>query len=252
MLRRATPVAVTLALIVTACGGDDEQDIADNQQPIPTADAVITEPTDLDEITGAPDTTQAVASVSDAAASTCEQVEAPEAKPDGGRTAPTEPLDQTLTWTLSFDTSCGTFVVTLDPDLAPMTTASLVALAQSGFYDGTVFHRIVPGFVIQGGDPTGSGGGGPGYKTVDAPPADARYVRGVVAMAKTGDEAAGTAGSQFFVVTGPDAGLPAEYAIVGEVTAGMDVVDVIGTLGTATEKPTRVVMIESVTVASAR
>ena len=86
---------------------------------------------------------------------------------------PTERLDPERTWTLAFDTSCGTFVVTLDLDSAPATAASLVSLAKAGYYDDTIFHRIVPGFVIQGGDPTQSGAGGPGYKTVDVPKADA-------------------------------------------------------------------------------
>ena len=134
------------------------------------------------------------------------------------RRAPTERLDPRATWTLTFDTSCGTFVVTLDLDSAPATAASLVSLAQAGFFDDTVFHRIVPGFVIQGGDPTQTGTGGPGYSTVDAPAPDAAYTKGVVAMAKTAAEPAGTAGSQFFVVTGDDVGLPPEYAVVGTVT----------------------------------
>ena len=121
-------------------------------------------------------------------------------------------------------------------------------LARSGFYDGTIFHRIVPGFVIQGGDPTQSGSGGPGYKTVDKPPADARYTRGVVAMAKTGAEAAGTSGSQFFVVTADDAQLPPDYAIVGKVVDGLDVVERIGELGDANQQPTQNVVISKVTV----
>jgi cyclophilin family peptidyl-prolyl cis-trans isomerase len=178
----------------------------------------------------------------------CADVDAPEPRPEGGASQPTEPLDADLIWTLTFDTSCGTFVVTLDFESAPATSASLVALAEDGFYDDTLFHRIVPGFVIQGGDPTQTGGGGPGYQTVDVPAADAAYTHGVVAMAKSGVDPPGTAGSQFFVVTGADVGLPPEYAIVGEVTDGLDVVDLIGTLGDpATEQPTQAVVIESVT-----
>ena len=181
----------------------------------------------------------------------CADVDQPAAREDGGATAPTGTLDPSQAWTLTFETSCGSFVITLDVDSAPATAASLVALAEDGFYDDTVFHRIVPGFVIQGGDPTQTGGGGPGYKTVDVPAADAAYTRGVVAMAKAGPEPAGTAGSQFFVVTGADVGLPPDYAVVGEVTDGLDVVELIGTLGDpATERPTQPVVIESVTVAS--
>jgi cyclophilin family peptidyl-prolyl cis-trans isomerase len=153
--------------------------------------------------------------------------------------------------TLTFRTNCGTFAVTLDVRLAPHTSASLVALARSKFYDGTVVHRIVPGFVIQGGDPTQTGGGGPGYSTVDNPPANARYVKGVVAMAKTQLEAPGTSGSQWFIVTADDAGLPPDYAVVGKVTAGLAVVEKIGRLGTAEQLPTEPVVVTSVTVSGA-
>src|SRR5262249_31053379 len=107
---------------------------------------------------------------------------------------------------------------------------------------------IVPGFVIQGGDPTASGTGGPGYTTVDKPPAGATYDHGVVAMAKTGAPPAGTAGSQYFVVTGGKAGVTPHYRVIGEVTGGVDVVDRIGKLGDASEQPTEVVEIEQATV----
>src|SRR4051794_472738 len=130
-------------------------------------------------------------------ASGCKEIASqPAAKPDGGQKKPTDKLDDSKTWTLTFETSCGDFTVTLDLKSAPNASASMVSLANAGFFKGTVFHRIVPDFVIQGGDPTGSGEGGPGYKTVDKPPAGASYTKGVVAMAKTGAEAPGTAGSQ--------------------------------------------------------
>jgi len=181
----------------------------------------------------------------------CDDVDAPAPRDDGGQTAPTASLDASKTWTLTFDTSCGTFVVTLDLDSAPNTAASLVSLARAGYFDDTEFHRIVPGFVIQGGDPTQSGSGGPGYSTADPPAPGAAYTKGVVAMAKTASEPAGTAGSQFFVVTGANAGLPPEYAVVGKVTSGLDVVERIGKLGDpATEQPTQPVVIDSVKVGS--
>jgi cyclophilin family peptidyl-prolyl cis-trans isomerase len=157
-------------------------------------------------------------------------------------------LDASKTYRLVFDTNCGSFTVTLKPDLAPNAAASLVSLAKRGFFDDTFFHRIVPGFVIQGGDPTGSGSGGPGYETHDKVPANAKYVHGVVAMAKAAAEPDGTAGSQFFVVTSPDAGLPPQYAVVGKVTSGLDVVDRIGKLGNAQEQPTEAVVISKVKV----
>ena len=179
----------------------------------------------------------------------CEDVDAPAPRDGGGQTAPSTSLDPSKTWTLTFDTSCGTFVVTLDLDSAPNTAASLVSLARAGYFDDTEFHRIVPGFVIQGGDPTQSGTGGPGYSTRDRPAPDAEYTKGVVAMAKTAAEPAGTAGSQFFVVTGADAGLPPEYTTVGKVTSGLDVVERIGKLGDpTTEQPLQPVVIHSVTV----
>jgi peptidyl-prolyl cis-trans isomerase B (cyclophilin B) len=178
----------------------------------------------------------------------CTAVDAPPARDDGGQSAPTDGLDPAKTYTLTFETSCGTFVVTLDQQLAPHNAASLVQLAKAGFFDDTIFHRIVPGFVIQGGDPLQAGTGGPGYTVVDTPKPDSKYVRGVVAMAKSGAEPAGTGGSQFFVVTGDDIGLPPDYAIVGEVTDGQSVVDRIGKLGNADEQPLQPIVIHKVTV----
>ena len=220
MLRVAAIAVVTLALVAAGCGGGSSSSTS-----------------------AATETAETV--------SGCESVEAPAPRDAGGATAPKERLDPEQTWTLTFDTSCGTFVVTLDLDSAPATAASLVSLAQSGFYDDTVFHRIVPGFVIQGGDPTQTGTGGPGYSTVDAPASGATYTKGVVAMAKTEDEPPGTAGSQFFVVTGDDVGLPPDYAVAGTVTDGLDVVERIGALGDpATEQPLQPVVVRSVTAAS--
>jgi peptidyl-prolyl cis-trans isomerase B (cyclophilin B) len=178
----------------------------------------------------------------------CETAEPAEPKDVGGLTAPTEPLDEGTTYRLKVETNCGAFTITLDQASAPKTAASLVALAQEGFFDGIGFHRVAPGFVIQGGDPTGGGAGGPGYSTVDPPAQDALYTRGVVAMAKTPDEAPGTAGSQFFVVTGGDIGLPPEYAIVGKVTEGMETVLEIDDLGVGDGPPATPVVMEKVTV----
>ena len=221
---------VVLGLLAAGCGSSDEGSATSTE---------VTESTATESTGG--DTTSS--------ADGCTDVAVPPAREDGGATAPTERLDPEKTYKLVFKTNCGSFTVTLDLETAPATAASLVSLAQSGFYDGTIFHRIIPGFVIQGGDPTQSGSGGPGYQTVDAPPADATYTKGVVAMAKTAAEPSGTSGSQFFVVTGADVGLPAEYAVVGNVTSGIAVVEKIGELGDpATEQPTRPVVIESVTV----
>jgi cyclophilin family peptidyl-prolyl cis-trans isomerase len=127
-------------------------------------------------------------------------------------------------------TSCGVIDILLDTENNPKTAASFASLVEGKFFDGLSFHRVVPGFVIQGGDPTGSGSGGPGYKVVEPPPDDSAYTKGVVAMAKAPAEKPGTSGSQFFIVTGDDAGLPPEYAVAGTVTKGQDVADKIGAI----------------------
>jgi peptidyl-prolyl cis-trans isomerase B (cyclophilin B) len=180
----------------------------------------------------------------------CEEVDAPDPKPEGTRKAPTEPLHEGVTYRLVVETNCGSFTIELDQQSAPKTAPSLVALARDGFYDDTIIHRVVPSFVIQGGDPTGTGMGGPGYQTVDRPARDAKYARGVVAMAKSGADPPGAAGSQFFVVTAEDAGLPPEYAIVGKVTSGLiDTVQKIDHLGSAqTEQPSQTVLIRRIRV----
>jgi len=178
----------------------------------------------------------------------CSSVSAPSA---GARShaKPTTQLDPAKTYDVVLRTTCGSFTIHLDQKQSPNATASFVALVQAKYFDHTVFHRIVPGFVIQGGDPTGTGQGGPGYQCVDTPPATASYTHGVVAMAKTADEAAGTSGSQFFVVTAADAQLPPDYAILGKVTSGLGVVDHIGTLGDpSTQQPTKRVVIQKATL----
>jgi peptidyl-prolyl cis-trans isomerase B (cyclophilin B) len=158
------------------------------------------------------------------AQASCKEVAAPAPKDVKGLERPSGRLDSGKTYTATVATNCGAFSIELDTEEAPRATASFVALARNGFYDGLGFHRIAPGFVIQGGDPNGDGTGGPGYKTRDVPSDDVVYSEGVVAMAKGGAEPAGTAGSQFFVVTASDAGLPADYAVLGKVVRGMEVV----------------------------
>ena len=161
----------------------------------------------------------------------CKDVDQPPPREDGGQTRPKRPLDASKTYEVELQTSCGSFTNRLAQRISPTAAASFASLARGGFFDDTIFHRIVPGFVIQGGDPTASGTGGPGYSTRDRVPQSASYGVGVVAMAKAGNEPAGTAGSQFFVVTGAGAGLTPDYALLGKVTKGMKVVQAIGQLG---------------------
>ena len=182
-----------------------------------------------------------------ASADGCEQVEAPQPK-SVSFDAAENVLEAGEEATAVVETSCGTFEIALDTKRAPKTANSFAFLSEEGFYDELVFHRIVPGFVIQGGDPEGTGTGGPGYSVDEKPPPNLAYTKGIVAMAKSGAEPPGRSGSQFFVVIGADAGLPPEYALVGKVSEGMDVVERIGKLGTPAEKPKQTVLIEKVSI----
>lgn len=152
--------------------------------------------------------------------------------------------------TATVETSCGTFTVALDTARAPQTASSFAYLARRGLYDDTVFHRVIPGFIVQGGDPTGTGTGGPGYSVDEQPPRNLSYTRGVVAMAKSPVEPPGRSGSQFFVVTAADAGLTPDYALVGRVSSGLDVVQRIEQLGTPAGIPRAPVIIRRVTIRS--
>ena len=181
----------------------------------------------------------------------CAQVDQPEPKKAGGRKKPTLKLDRSKTWTALIETSCGPMTIELDVRRAPKTSAAFVALARSGYFDDLTFHRVVPDFVVQGGDPLGTGEGGPGFKVVEPPPENLTYERGVVAMAKTELERPGTSGSQFFIVTAPDAGLPADYALLGRLTKGEDVLDRIESVPIdPSQMPEEPVVIRKVTVTS--
>jgi peptidyl-prolyl cis-trans isomerase B (cyclophilin B) len=178
----------------------------------------------------------------------CTAVEAPQPREPEPRQAPSVELDPDVKHTAVVRTNCGEFTITLAPDRSPRATASFVALADDGYYDDTTFHRIVPEFVIQGGDPTATGRGGPGYTTVDTPARATQYTLGTVAMAKTAADPRGAAGSQFFVVTTDELQLPGDYAVIGEVTSGFETVARIGGYGDAAGVPTIVVVVESIKI----
>jgi peptidyl-prolyl cis-trans isomerase B (cyclophilin B) len=203
-------LSCVLALALAACG-DDDGDSGSAERPERTE--------------------QKAAEPAAEEPGACQDVAQPAPRDGGGQKRPAKGLDPGKTYEVVLETSCGDFTIKLDHKTSPKAAASFAALARSGFFDSTIFHRIVPGFVIQGGDPTASGTGGPGYSTRDSVPRDAAYAPGVVAMAKAGNEPPGTAGSQFFVVTGADTGLTPDYALLGKVTRGMDVVQAIGELG---------------------
>jgi peptidyl-prolyl cis-trans isomerase B (cyclophilin B) len=164
---------------------------------------------------------------------------------DPARARDITPLEAGKKYTIEFQTTHGNFTVELNEERSPCNGSSLMQLAEDGFYNGITIHRIVPGFVIQAGNSSKTPDGGPGYTTIDPPLPETRYTRGAVAMAKTTAEPPGTGGSEFFVVTGDDLGLPPDYAVVGRVIEGMEVIEKIGKLGNRqTEQPTEKIVIE--------
>jgi cyclophilin family peptidyl-prolyl cis-trans isomerase len=205
-----------LALVVAACGSGHSASSSSHSASSPT--------------------TSSPSSAAASAGGGCRAVGPPGARPQAHLAAPHLRLDPDKTYTVTVVTNCGTFAFTLDVKDSPKTSASFYSLVRRHFFDGVGFHRVAAGFVIQGGDPTGTGAGGPGYTVVEPPPKDTQYVRGDVAMAKTQTDPSGASGSQFFIVTAANvtqsAGLTPDYALLGKVVSGMAVVQRIGALPT--------------------
>jgi cyclophilin family peptidyl-prolyl cis-trans isomerase len=223
--------AACLALLLSACGGSDKPK---SQASTGTAPAEAT----------------AVAAKLDS--NRCPPAEDPGPLEDKTYKAPGERLDPAKTYVATVDTNCGAFEITLDAKRAPKTGGSFKYLADQGFYNGLLIHRIVPGFVFQGGDPKGDGTGGPGYSITERPPTNLVYRKGIVAMAKGAADAKGSSGSQFFVVTGADGEkLTPDYALLGKITGGQPIVDKIGAIITdpRTDYPDAPVEIKSIKVA---
>jgi cyclophilin family peptidyl-prolyl cis-trans isomerase len=156
-------------------------------------------------------------------------------------------IDPAKRYTATIDTTLGELVVALDAAGAPKTVNNFVFLALNHYYDDVIFHRIINGFMCQGGDPTGTGTGGPGYRFEDELPKPGRYEIGSVAMANAGPN---TNGSQFFIVSGPNGvGLPPLYSLFGKVVKGLDVVDSMQRVSTdRKDRPQDDVVIKSVTI----
>ena len=226
-------IVAFLAVGLTACGDDD-----DEAPSLPPA------------------TTEAPANTSaDAGSGSCwtadQRAEDLNGKPQWS-SAPAMSIDPSKAYTARFETSLGGFTVELLPQDAPQTVNSFVCLAREGFYEGIVFHRVMEGFVIQAGDPTGTGGGGPGYSFADELPTALNYERGTLAMANAGPN---TNGSQFFVcLDNLSQNLAKNYAIFGRVTEGLETVDAIGTVEVGPSQsgemssPVEPVTISSVTI----
>src|SRR4051812_20025637 len=229
MSPRLALLALVTALAVAGCGGKDSK----SKKP------------------AAATTTTATAAAPETTSAGCTKVAEP--KPRGAQhlQRPTTTLDASKPWVVTLDTNCGEIAIRLDVRHAPKTASSFASLVRKGFYDGLTFHRVVPDFVIQGGDPLGNGQGGPGYSVVEKPPANTTYVRRVVAMAKAQVDPAGSSGSQFFIVTGQDAGLPAIYALVGRVVGPPEAMDKIAATPTnSAERPVDAVVISKATLAA--
>jgi len=218
---RLVVVCVCCAVLVSACGGDDGDEQA-AATPTPAA--------------------------TEEAPPGCQAVDQPEPRPDGNLKKPTEKLDPSKTYVATISTNCGDFEITLAVKQQPKTAASFKHMADEKFFDGLSFHRIAPGFVIQGGDPKGDSTGSAGYTIVETPPKNLVYTNGMVAMAKSETEPPGASSSQFFIVTGEQLQLEPDYALVGRVTAGQDVVDKIAVNGNDAEQPIDPVVMSSVTV----
>lgn len=208
----AAPYALLAALVLAACGGEDAGDPA--------------------------------------AAGPCEPATDPPPREVNLDPPPARPEARRLTAVV--ETTCGTFEIRLDTRENPKTAASFAYLAENGVYDDTAIQRIsIAPPLIQAGDPTGTRLGDAGYHVDEPPPPDTAYTRGVVAMAKTSSEPPGRSGSQFFIVTAADAGLPPDYAVAGRVSEGFGVVRTISQFGDPsgqTEEPLEPVVIRSVTV----
>jgi cyclophilin family peptidyl-prolyl cis-trans isomerase len=164
--------------------------------------------------------------------------------PKSWNSAPEMAIDPARRYEATIETSAGTMTAELFAADAPRTVNNFVFLAREGFYDGVVFHRVIPGFMVQGGDPTGTGRGGPGYRFADEP-VTRPYLRGTLAMANAGPD---TNGSQFFVMHA-DYPLPPNYTVFGKLAAGEEVVDAIATAPTgAQDRPNDPVSITTVTI----
>jgi peptidylprolyl isomerase/peptidyl-prolyl cis-trans isomerase B (cyclophilin B) len=158
-------------------------------------------------------------------------------------------IDLSKRYSAEMVTSKGTMTFALDALAAPRTVNNFVFLARYHYFEGIFFHRIIPGFVIQGGDPEGTGAGGPGYRFEDELPQPGRYEIGSLAMANAGSN---TNGSQFFVISGPDGvRLPPQYSLFGGLVSGRDVLATINDAGSPSGSPRERVVIESVTITEA-
>jgi peptidyl-prolyl cis-trans isomerase B (cyclophilin B) len=218
---------VAAALMLAACGSSGSstaEETVNGSEFNETAKKTVSHPASHPTTTTPPASSVAVPG--------CRSVAAPASRSGEQAPKPTTQLNAAHTYTVRLTTNCGPILIRLAVKEAPKTTASFAHLVGLGYYNDLTFHRVVRGFVIQGGDPNGDGTGGPSWQVVEPPPANTRYTKGVVAMAKGGSAPSGTSSSQFFIVTGADAGLPPEYALVGHVVGSEKAVEAISQVPT--------------------
>jgi cyclophilin family peptidyl-prolyl cis-trans isomerase len=224
-------LAAVAVVVIAGCGSDE------------TGDASVAT---TDQVASVPERT---ADASAATSGECPPVEGADTPTREFDAAPPECLDPSATYDAVVTTNKGEFTIALDPDSAPVAANNFVFLARNRYFDDTVCHRIIPNFVVQCGDPTATGTGGPGYAIVDEPPAPGQYQIGSVAMAKT--PAPDSAGSQFFIITGSDGvALPPDYALFGQVVDGFDTtVEAMAAAGTFPDgAPSEPIEIQSVRI----
>ncbi len=226
--KRLLAAAALAAVLIAGCGSDDSASRA-------------TTATDGD-------TTVADAETADGAVGDCPTVEGADSQTRSFDAAPPMCLEPGVSYEAVVTTNKGEFTIELDPASAPVAANNFVFLARNQYFDDTVCHRIIPNFVVQCGDPTATGTGGPGYTIVDEPPAPGQYQIGSVAMAKT--PAPDSAGSQFFIITGSDgAALPPDYALFGDVTDGFDTaVEAMAAAGSPDGVPSETIEIQSIRI----
>ena len=212
------------ALLVAACGSDDSSSGSATTESASDSASAATSDADCPPVDGADSQTRQF----DAAPPMC--------------------LDDGVSYQAIVTTNQGEFTITLDPESAPVAANNFAFLARNQYFDDTVCHRIIPNFVVQCGDPTATGTGGPGYTIVDEPPAPGEYQIGSIAMAKTIEP--DSAGSQFFIITGSDgAALPPDYALFGQVTDGFDTtVEAMAAAGSPDGVPTESIEIQSIRI----
>jgi cyclophilin family peptidyl-prolyl cis-trans isomerase len=231
--RRTLAAVAMVALVAAGCGSDDN------------ATSTVAAESD----TGTNDTTDAAAS-DDTVTGTgdCPPVEGADSQTRSFDAAPPMCLEPDVSYEAVVTTDNGEFTIAVDPESAPVAANNFVFLARNQYFDDTVCHRIIPNFVVQCGDPTATGTGGPGYTIVDEPPAAGQYRVGSIAMAKTA--APDSAGSQFFIITGSDgAALPPEYALFGQVTDGFETtVEAMAAAGSPDGTPSEPIRIRSIRI----